>query len=83
MDRRKALASIFAAPLGTLVELADKSSNHIDLEEDTAIAAVRHNGKTYALGFKLTPDNPRANATQSKWLGNALSLTTAEIFNEA
>ena len=81
MDRRNALASMFAAPLGTLVELANKNSDHIDLEEGTAIAAVRHNGKTYALGFKL--GDPRANATQSKWLGSALSLTIAEIYHEA
>ena len=83
MDRRKALASIFAAPLGTLVELADKDSDRIDLEEDTVIAAIRHNGKTYALGFRLTPNHPRANATQAKWLGSALAHTIAEIYHEA
>ena len=83
MDRRNALASMFAAPLGTLVELANKNSDHIDLEEGTAVAAVRHNGKTFALGFKLTPGNPRANATQSMWLGSSLSHTIAEIYHEA
>ncbi len=72
MDRRNAL-----------VELANKNSDHIDLEEGTVIAAIRHNGKTYALGFKLVPGDPRTNATQSKWLGSALSLTIAAISTEA
>ncbi len=83
MDRRKALASMFAGLPTVLVELTDKSSDHIDLVEGTAIAAVRHNGKTLALGFNLTPDNPNANATQSMWLGSSLSHTIAKIFNEA
>jgi len=83
MDRRKALASMFAGLPTVLIELADKSSDHVDLEEGTAIAAVRHNGKTFALGFKLTPGNPRANATQSMWLGSSLSHTIAEIYHEA
>lgn len=82
MDRRNALAALFTAPLGTLVELADKNSDHIDLKEGTAVAAIRHNGKTYALGFELTPNAPRTNATQAKWLGGALSRTIAEICHE-
>ena len=70
---------MFAALPTVLVELADKSSDHIDLEEGTAIAAVKHNGKTFASGIKLVPDDPRANIIQVKWLARALTSTIRNL----
>ena len=81
MDRRNAVRCLFAGPIVgfTAFKVLDEDSDHIDLEEETAIAAVRHNGKTFALGFKLMPGDPRTNATQAKWLGSALSHTIAGL----
>ena len=82
MDRRKALVSMVAVlPVGLAAfEASNENSDHIDLEEGTAVAAIRYNNKTFALGFRLTPNDPHANTLQSKWLGQALSHTiTLEV----
>ena len=77
MDRRKALVSMVAVlPVGLAAfEASNENSDHIDLEEGTAITAIRYNGKSYALGFKLVPDNPDANIRSFRWLANAFSRT--------
>ena len=78
MDRRKALTTILlTTPLvGTSVfKILAENSDHIDLEEGTAVAAIRYNGKSYALGFKLVPDNPDANIRSFTWLAEAFSRT--------
>ena len=77
MDRRKALTTILAAPLAEMAvfRVLDKNSDHIDLEEGTAVAAIRYNGKSYALGFKIVPDKPDANIKAFTWLAETLSRT--------
>jgi len=47
--------------------------------EGTVIAAVKHNGKTFASGIKLVPDDPRANIIQVKWLARALTSTIRNL----
>ena len=82
MDRRKALISMVAVLPVRLAafEASNENSDHIDLEEGTVIAAIRYNNKTFALGFRLTPNDPHANTLKSKWLGQALSHTiTLEV----
>ena len=81
MDRREALATLLTAPLAgfTALEISNEDANRIDLEEGTVIAAVKHNGKTFASGIKLVPDDPRANIIQVKWLARALTATIRNL----
>ena len=51
----------------------------IDLEENTAVAAIRFNGKTYALGFRIVEGKPEANTKQFAWLARIFKNKGLEL----
>ena len=63
MDRREAItAALGIVPGSTLLKVFDENIEKLELQEGTAIAAIRFNGKTFALGFRLIPGKPYENS---------------------
>ena len=61
MDRRNAIAAALAVPLSGFLPKAWANTQNIDIDDGTAVVAIKFNGKTFALGIKMVPGDPHAN----------------------
>ena len=70
MNRREAISSALAVPFAF-----PEMTEELNLKEGTVVAAIRFNGKTYALGMKLIPDDPTRTAKYIKYLMKTFETT--------
>ena len=81
MDRRELIRIIPIFILGGKVEhlVETKTDNPIHVPDNTAICAVKYNGKSYALGFPISKDDATKTAKQIAILNNCMERTIMEI----
>ncbi len=78
MNRREAISSALAVPfygIRPLPEATKKPTDVLTIDEGHAMAAVRFNGKTYALGIRLIPDDPAKTAKLVHALARTFEMT--------
>ena len=82
MDRRELVKMLPALMLGGKVPeylVETKTDNPIHVPDNTAISAVKYNGKSYALGFPISRHDATKAAKQIAILNNCMERTIMEI----
>ena len=81
MDRRELVKMLPALMIGGSVNFlaATKTDDPLHVPDDSAVSAVRFNGKTYALGFQI-PNNDSAKVTMLiSTLNRCMERTILEV----
>ncbi len=81
MDRRELVKMLPALIIGGGVNFlpATKTDDPLHIPDDSAVSAVRFNGKTYALGFPIPKDDPVELTMLISTLNRCLERTIMEV----
>ena len=81
MERRKAITALFSVPIVGVnaLEILDEDADHVNVENNTAVTAIRINGKLYALGIRLVPGDPNENTKLFTELARVFKRTGLDI----
>ncbi|KKM72757.1 hypothetical protein LCGC14_1417250 [marine sediment metagenome] len=82
MDRRELVKMLPVLMLGGKIPenlSATETDDPIHVPDNTAVSAVRYNGKSYALGFPISKHDPTKAAKQIAMLNHCMERTIMEI----